>query len=203
MKDSITLNADTLLDELMCTATRYCIGRPSYVSTYAEDYWQIIRKNWGKFNYDRLKFFARDIRAEVSTVVGFHSNVQVAKAYNDIIVYDAYTLLAKHLSGVQEIPYDKTFIVDCVSGEITEDERPTRFDRFDRFDPAEDERDLLPWIRLANCIDRQYEVTCEKDGKIEKAICIQDPDGTYTCVGNWYLSVNPEFIKEVKEHERV
>ncbi len=195
MKNSITLNADTLLDELMWQATRYCIGRHSYVSSYAEDYWQIIRKNFDKFNYNRLKFFARDIRSEVSTVVGYHSNIQILNAYNDRIVYDAYTLLAKHLSGVQEIPYNKTYIVDCVSGKITEIEEPAGFNRFK---PSESEHDLLPWIRLANCIDRQYEVTCEKDGKIEKAICIQDPDGTYTCVENWNRSPIPEFIKEVK-----
>lgn len=195
MENLITLNADIILDELMFPATRYCIGRHSYVSSYAEDYWRIIRKNFDKFNHNRLKFFARDIRAEVSTVVGFYSNVQVTKAYNDIIEYDAYTLLAKHLSGVQEIPCDKTFIVDCVSGEITEDEGPTGFERFD---PAEDERDLLPWIRLANCIDRQYEVDYEVNGRIEKEICIQEPDGIYACVDRWNALLCPEFIKEVK-----
>lgn len=193
MKDSITLNADTLLDELMWPATRYCIGRHSYVSLYAEYYWQIIRKNWGKFNYDRLKFFARDIRAEVSDVVNYHSNIKVVNAYNDRIVYDAYTLLMR----LPWIPEDKVIVVDCISGDIADED----MDGFEgsKFIPSEWEHDLLPWIRLANCIDRKYEVTCEKDGKIEKAICIQDPDGTYTCVGNWYRSVNPEFIKEVKK----
>lgn len=194
MKNSITLNADTLLDEFMWQATRYCIGRHSYVSSYAEDYWRIIRKNWNKFNYDRLKFFARDIRAEVSAVVGCYSNIQLLNAYNDRIVYDAYTLLAKHLLGVQEIPYNKAYIVDCVSGEITEIVSAG----FNCFKPNEYEHDLLPWIRLANCIDRKYEVTCEKDGKIEKAICIQDPDGTYTCVDRWNCHAVPDSIKEVK-----
>lgn len=202
MENLITLNADTLLDELMWQATRYCIGRHSYVSSYAEDYWRIIRKNWDKFNYDRLKFFARDIRAEVSDVVHLYSNVQVTGSYNDCIVYDAYTLIARYVANHSEVPKDTLFLVDCISGEVETDKFVNSDFNFKAFSLSEWEHDLLPWIRLANCIDRQYEVTCEKDGKIEKAICIQDPDGTYTCVENWHRSVISEFIKEVKEYER-
>ncbi len=192
MKDSITLSADTLLDKLMWQATRYCIGRHSYVSSYAEDYWRIIRKNWDKFNYDRLKFFARDIRAEVSDVVNYHSNIKVVNAYNDRIVYDAYTLLMR----LPWIPEDRVTIVDCISGDIVLEDT----DNFkgSKFIPSEWEHDLLPWIRLANCIDRQYEVDYEVNGRIEKEICIQEPDGTYACVERWNALLCPEFIKEVK-----
>lgn len=189
-----------LLDQMIWCATRYCIGRSSYVTTYAEDYWRVIRRNRDKFNPDRLKFFARDIRAYVSNVVGCCHNVRVENAYNDCIVYDAFTLLSKYLDGMAEAPHDKKFTVDCVSGEVAEENyNPNGYPVY--FNHSERQHDLLPWVRLANCIDRQYEVTCEKDGKIEKAVCIQDPDGTYTCVDNWRRAANARYIKDINPIE--
>lgn len=194
MKNSITLNADTLLDEMMWQATRYCIGRHSYVSSYAEDYWQIIRKNFGKFNYNRLKFFARDIRAEISNTIGYYSNIKIKNADNDRIIYDAYTLLVEYFKRYSNISSIQDFIVDCVSGKVTHD---GPYLGLRSFNPSEWENDLIPWIRLANCIDRQYEITCEKGGKIKKVICIQDPDGTYTCVDRWNAHIVMDNIKTI------
>lgn len=200
MKNSISIGADMLLDQLIWCATRYCIGRSSYVTTYAEDYWRVIHRNRNKFNPDRLKFFARDIRAYVSDVVGGYSNVRVENAYNDRIVYDAYTLLTKHLGAVAEVPRDKRYVVDCLSGEVAEEPYMVSNHGI-YFNPTNHAYDLLPWVRFANCIDHQYEVTCEKDGKIEKAVCIQDPDGTYTCVDNWRRAANARYIKDIKTIE--
>lgn len=189
-----------LLDQMIWCATRYCIGRRSYVCSYAEDYWHVIRRNRDKFNPNQLKFFARDIRAYVSNVVGGYSNVRVENAYNDRIVYDAFTLLSRYLYGMVEAPHDKKYTVDCESGKITEGSyTPNGYPVY--FNPSEQQYDLLPWVRLANCIDRQYEVTCEKDGKIEKAVCIQDPDSTYTCVNNWSRAANSLYIKDIKPIE--
>lgn len=200
MKKPIKISADTLLDQLLWCATRYCIGRSSYVTTYAEDFWQIICHNRAKFNPERLKFFARDIRAYVSDAVGGYSNMRVENAYNDRIVYDAYSLIAKHLDGVTEAPSDKKYTVDCISGEVTEKPyTPNGYPMY--FNPVDHGYELLPWVRLANCIDRQYEVICENGDKTEKAICIQDPDGAYTCVDKWNRRANPEYIKDIKPIE--
>lgn len=193
-KKEITLNVESF-DNLLWCATRYCIGRHSYVSTYAEDFWRIINANRGKFNPNRLKFFARDVRTEVSCVVNYHGNVQVENVYNDRIVYDAYTLLAR----LPHIQKDVEYTVDCISGEITEEPYKTNGLQT-HFNLSEWACDLLPWVRLANCIDRQFEVTCEYDGKVETAICIQDPDGTYICVENWRRQPIKEYIKEVKRY---
>lgn len=197
MKDTIKISADLLLDELMWCATRYCIGRKTYVTSYAKDYWDYINHNRDKFNAERLKFFARDIRANISGIVGFCSNVRIENAYNDSIVYDAYTLLTKHMQGVKEPPVNVRYIVDCISGHVsTEAYKPNGYTTY--FNPQSCECDLLPWVRLANCIDRQFEVTCENAGKVEKAICIQDPDGKYTCVDQWNRYAGPEYIKDIK-----
>lgn len=201
MKDYlIKIGADTLLNELTWCATRYCIGRKTYVTSYAKDYCDIIRANRDKFNPERLKFFARDIRANVSDVVGWYSDVRVENAYNDRIVYDAYTLLTKHLQGVTEPSCNVRYIVDCISGEVTTEAYEPK-DYATYFDPQSCEYDLLPWVRLANCIDRQFEVTCENDGNVEKAICIQDPDGRYTCADDWNRYADPKYIKEIKPIE--
>lgn len=174
MKDTIKISAETLLDELLWPATRYCIGRRSYVTGNAEDYCRIIHHYRDKFSAERLKFFARDIRSYISNAVGFYSNVQVDNAYNDRIVYDAYTLLAKHLVDEKEMPRDRRYVVDCISGGIQAESRePERISSL--FKPEECEYYLLPWVRLANCLDRQYEVTCKNDGKVEKPSAYRTP----------------------------
>ena len=55
MKTEITythsdLHHGTGLNDLLWQATRYCIGRRSYVSGLAQDYARIIRRNRDKFS---------------------------------------------------------------------------------------------------------------------------------------------------------
>lgn len=55
MKTEITythsdLHHGTVLNDLLWQATRYCIGRRSYVSGLAQDYARIIRRNRDKFS---------------------------------------------------------------------------------------------------------------------------------------------------------
>lgn len=196
MTDKIALSPGTLLDELLWQATRYCIGRRSYVSTYAQDYARIIRRNRDLFNQDRLRFYARDIRAEISNHISHYGNVQVENAYNDCIKYDAYTLLYKHLKNFPEAPYDKKYTVDCVSGEITEKAyKPDGYPIY--FNPKEWESDLRPWVLLANSIDRRYMITCKRDGQESTSECTVDPEGRYTCTDNWNRHPITELITDI------
>lgn len=191
----IKIGADILLNDMMFSATRYCIGRHSYVSTYAEDYWHIIHSNFDKFTYDRLKFFAKDIRANIANIMGSYYNIEIKNGYNDRIVYDPYTLLVEYLNNHPETSIDVQFTIDCIAGKV--EAGTTQYQNVSTFFPKSWEIDLIPWIRLANCIDRQVEVTCEKDGKAEKAICTQDPTGEYTCIDNWNRHPIKESIKEI------
>ena len=196
MTDKIILSPDTLLNDLLWQATRYCIGRRSYVSGLAQDYARIIRHNRDKFTPDRLQFYARDIRAEISRCVGYHGNVQVENAYNDIIRHDAYTLLYKHLKDLPEAPYDKKYTVDCVSGEITEKAyKPNGYPIY--FNPKEWECDLRQWVLLANSIDRRYKITCKRDSQEETCECTVDHQGRYTCMDNWNRHPIPELITDI------
>lgn len=191
----IKIGADILLNDMLFQAMRYCIGRHSYASSYAEDYWHIIHSNFDKFTYDRLMFFAKDIRTNIAGIMGSYYNINIKNGYNDRIVYDPYSLITEYLKKHPETSTNVQFNIDCIAGEVTAGN--TEYQNMDTFLPSYWKIDLLPWIRLANCIDRQVEVTCEKDDKTEKAICIQDPDGEYTCINNWNRHPIKEAIKEV------
>ena len=106
-KGMILISADTLLDEIMFCATRYCIGRHSYVSSYARDYWSIIKHNREEFNENRLQFLAQDVMAEISNNMNWWKNVHTEEAYNSTIKYDSYYLLSKYLYEHPEVVFEK------------------------------------------------------------------------------------------------
>lgn len=199
--NTITLSAEHFLNEILWPATRYCIGRQSYVTSYAEGYWHIIRQNLDKFDPDRLCFFAADIRAYISDCVSYYDNVHVENAYNDRIRYDAFSLLYKYIEAIPlEERTDETYTVDCLSGEVTAEpfkpkDYPIRFGHKERL------YDLLPWVRLANCIDRRYRVTCSHDGKTDTRECFEDIDGKFICADRWTSSPTEEWITKVEEVE--
>lgn len=202
-KRTIAVPVDQLLNDIIWPAVRYCIGRSSYVSTYAQDYWQLISKNFNKFDRKRLEFFARDIRAEVSDRVKFRRNVQVENAYNSKIVKDAYSLLIEYLQQHPDVLHEKTFFeIDCVECSVSEKpwEVPDEY-KFSRFEYS---IDLPAWITLANCLDSQKEVTVkDNDGNEQTFICVEQPTRnglSYVLVDNWATHLDSDYIVSVKPH---
>lgn len=194
--------SSTDFDHLLWCATRYCIGRHSYVSGYAQDFWRIIQRNRGLLKEDRLKFFARDIRTEVSNIIDRYGNVSVTNAYNDCIKYDALTLLASY---VREHPdqreCDTFYEVDCLTGEV--EASPwglTKSHLYSLPFHVRNEIDLPYWILLANCIDRQYEVKFLRNGIARMVLCVKHPIAgeEYTFVNNWSAYMCRELIIDVK-----
>lgn len=205
----IKVNPDTLL-ELMFDSARYCIGsRTGHAAMMAQDIWHIIRFDRDKFNEDRLQFFARDIRAEISQFVGGWQNCKVTHAYNDCIKYDAYTLLCKYLEAhPDEVFGSCDFEIDCVSGEVKCYDGGVESSAYSPYP-----YDGLPqWIMLANCIDRQLEITLSDGKNKDTRICVEAPTNTYDEQGhyvnrakfayhrveNWALMAPKEYIKEFK-----
>ena len=189
-------------DNLLWCATRYCIGRHSYVSGYAQDFWHIIQSNRGLLKEDRLKFFACDIRAEVSNRINYYGNISVQHSYNDCIKYDALTLLASYAREHPEQKEHETFYeVDCLTGEVNTSPWTLENQRSYSL-PFQvcNEIDLPYWVLLANCIDRQYEVTLNCNGNERKELCVKHPviGGKYTVVSNWGTCVCNQFIVDVK-----
>ncbi len=199
MSSKVIQLSPTSFDNFLWCATRYCIGRHSYVSSYAQDFWQIIQTNSKQLNKNRLQFFARDIRTEISNQIHFYDNVNIKNAYNDCIKYDALTLLAAYARTHPDVKEHETYYdVDCISGKVLafpwneQDKRPHAI----AFQVC-NEHDLPYWVLLANCIDRQYEVKLAWDGNERTEFCIKHPiDESYVTVSNWSISVIEKYIVE-------
>lgn len=171
----VKINSETLLDELMFPAARYCIGRHTYVSSYAETYNKIIWNNQKAFNKGRLLFFARDIKAEISSHMNWWKNVKTENAYNSIIKYDSYFLLTKYLSEHPNCVFeDSNFIIDCVSGEVIVEKREKPLENHERNMP---EFDLACWSSLASAIaDRVLVKFDVNDGETHQVVCFVEYD---------------------------
>lgn len=199
--ESIQLSP-TDFDNLLWCATRYCIGRHSYVSGYAQDFWRIIQRNRGLLKEDRLKFFARDIRAEISNRMNCYGNILVHNADNHCIKYDALSLLANYVQNHPEQKEGETFYeIDCITGNVEASSWAIESCRSALL-PFYicNEFDLPYWALLANCIDRQYEVALNCNGNERKELCVTHPviGGEYTVVSNWSACVCNQFIVDVK-----
>ncbi len=204
----IKINADTLLNELLFCAARYCVGRHTYVSSYARTYWSIISENREKFNQDRLEFFAKDILTEVSQYMFYHHNISVDNNINCAIRNDAYTLLAGYLEKHPDVDKASTkFNIDCLSGNVTTEplENPDKYCCFMRYD-----YDLSEWVKLAKLIlGPSHKVTFKHpEMGVRTAECVQIPDWDkergwhikYTPAGeSWKSFVPNEWITKIEE----
>lgn len=200
---AIAVPVDQLLNDIIWPAVRYCIGRSSYVSTYAQDYWKLISQNFNKFDRKRLVFFARDIRAEISEHIKFCQNTHVDNAYNSTIVKDAYSLMMEYLHQHPEVRYKKVFFeIDCVDCTVTE--KPWEVPDEYKFSGFEYSVDLPAWITLANCLDSQKEATIkDNEGSEQTFICVEQPtrDGlSYVLVDNWSIHLDSDYIVSVKPY---
>lgn len=157
----VSTPTSNLLEILFC-ATRYCIGRHSYVSAYAGDIWNMIEGNLDKFNHKRLAFFASDIRAEISERISrYISQFTVEGAYNHTIVKDAHELLCQYLQEHPDTDIKRTkFHIDCRECTVkTEPYEPKPNDyAISSFSPLPD-HDLAAWSRLADRIDDILKMT--------------------------------------------
>lgn len=205
---NISIDPDILLDEILFCATRYCIGRHTYVSSYARTHWSVISKNRDKFNQERLRFFAQDILSNVSQQLHFFYNIFTERDDNCSVKNDAYTLLAGYMEKHPDTDLAATkFTIDCYSGEVFTDplENPNGHRCFTAYD-----FDLPSWIKLAKFIlGASHRVTFKHPELGEHtADCIQVPDYDnergwhieYVPVNeNWNSIVPPEWITKIEE----
>ena len=176
MKDNnqITIDAGFLLNHLMWNSTRYCVGRHSYVSMYAEDYWRIIRQNREKFNESRLRFFARDIKNEIADVMRYWDNVKTENTGNDRIKYDPHFLLCRYMYNHPECEFTKTdFEIDCIAGTVTASPRPEPIEENMAMFHKIPDVDLMEWSKLASCILDSFTVEIKNGDKKESVEVIE------------------------------
>lgn len=164
----IKLSGDTLLNEIMWPAARYCIGRHTYVSSYAETYWRIIRNNRKAFSEERLQFFARDIKSNIANVMQFWKNINIEGAGNDRIKFDPYFLLTRYLYENPDIDFAATdFDIDCMSGEIAMSKRERPLTDAEMAWAKVPDTDLECWSMLASSISDAYTVQAKEVGDVE------------------------------------
>lgn len=168
MKDIIKLSGDTLLNEMMWPATRYCIGRHTYVSSYAETYWRIIRNNRKAFSEERLQFFARDIKNNIADAIGWWKNINIQCAGNERIKYDPYFLLTRYFYEHPDTDFCATdFDIDCISGEVKVTNRERPLTNTEIMFAKIPDHDLKCWSMLASSISDAHTVKVKEIGDVE------------------------------------
>lgn len=210
--DIVKISSDLLLDELLFPAVRYCIGRRSYVSAYAKDYWKVIQANRDRFNEERLQFFARDIKAEISSRMRWWDNVKTEEDYNSTIKYDAYFLLTKYLCKHPDCKFAETdFDINCLTGEVTASPRET---------PVQEDMNPLPdfnlseWSKLASALADTVTVIYKGDDNTKMTQCFLVYDSlrekgneawrfeeSYHLIDNWSMFIPDERIIQVIPNE--
>lgn len=175
---------------------RYCIGRQSYASGTWADILDVLEKNREEFIsdkkvFDRLKYFAADIRAEISTIVGFIDGILVQQSHNSQIVEDAYSLLVRHLSNPKcnAVFNSYDFEINCRTCQVYLT-RPRNMPRSENsFSMGFPRSDFHGWIKLANSIDKRKLVTLEDgNGNEEKVLCSEMP---VNCEGKVEMVYSP------------
>lgn len=180
-ENSIQLDPRAWLDDIAWWAMRYCICR----NTYANDTWKTILSTIEHYpnqfrnerNLSRLKFFARDIRSEISGSFAFTSGIDVEGSYNSVIQIDAYSLLATGLEENDKVSWnDYDFEIDCVEKRISPNQRAIpRSKSNDSSYTSFPRTEFEGWIKLANSIDNRYRVTVSNGVIEETNICVQVP----------------------------
>jgi hypothetical protein len=200
----VEIDSETLLDTILFSAIRYCIGRHSYVVGDAIDFARIIDENRDKFNKERLKFLARDIREQTSNCLErYFDNVHVEGAYNDRIVVSAHRLIAEFMEGAAIDFREYAFDTDCTEGRITVRKAEKRSGLLVTFFS-----DIEPFEKLADVIDNKFvEVRVEYEGKSEWRKCLpcyeyNPQTNTFEKLYSNYPQRNSYVPKEYIEEER-
>lgn len=138
-------------DFLVWTSLRYCIGRHSYVNSYADDYAQV----YNDFNKEERKKFAVDIRRQIDEqlrFLPFSLKIEPTQNYYWFDPIDALFgfVRSEQINSFNELAKYKEIIYnanECIykTRISSEGKNPTIY--------ASEIDDLLCWDRLANLFD--------------------------------------------------
>lgn len=209
------------MKHLIISAMRYDASRSSYIVSDLIDIAQLIHRNRDKFDADRVAWLARDLREQASDRLRWLSNVNADNTFNDRIVHDAYTLIAKHLQTNPDMRFcDYDWEVDCVSGKVYADKRDAPLMTNGGYHTQTlYDCDIATIVDAANLIDESCHrtVVSEYQGKREEKRCFPSilaeqiyneekhicEDYTYST--QWkpadrpHVWVAEEYIEEIKE----
>lgn len=206
-KNTIIEVDKSVLNNLLWTSCRYCIGRHTYVSTYAYDF---ANELYNKIDVAEMKHNAQDIRHEIETYLRTNCNFTVInKSEFD---YDALSLYILFLNSQHDINNynDMSQIkhIECVisrDGQVTYNRE--EYDKDDSFRAIyfDSIYDLIPWMDLANTFDYDSHYMIETTTG-EQVECIKSyiNDICTTDIGNtihpykYHIIYRP--IKNISDH---
>lgn len=216
MKNRISLDADWLMEYLIIGAMRY--GATHRLVDIAK----LIHNNRSKFNANRVSWLARDMREQATHRLQWLDNVLCKNDFNDRIVYDGYTAIAKHLQANTDMRFcDYDWEVDCISGKVYADKResPLYLHGNTEYLQTLYDCDIATIVNAANIIDKSCHriVVTEYEGKAGETLCFPSisveqilndkgrPTGDYTYKSQWkpldrpHAYVPKEYVKEARE----
>ena len=203
-------------EDLIWMSYRYCIGRKTIAShSHAGN---IATNSYGHLSEERERFMAHDIRREINSSISFMSRVNISDYRNHIpqdgLTSIFYRIKEKYGENPPEWVFtDITFDVD--NSDVRIDKYNGSEERY--FNLAHELEDFLPWIKLANLMDRSCHRTLvvEYEGEVKEYECIPFPyvmrdENGYHVHERWcdiesYRAnpivctyINPDYIKDIK-----
>lgn len=172
---------DTFLEDLFWTSYRYCIGRHSYVTTFASDMAEYF---YDKIDDDRKPYIAQDIRRSIADClqfkpfnVNFDYTIRVEDRKPMEYLLDFINSISSEyendekrekkiqefLAHIDNISFFKERDYDKILTEISRTNKP----RFEHTIYEHELLDLLPWMDLASLFDiskHKIAVCIDKDG---------------------------------------
>lgn len=149
-----TIKINSHFEDFIWMSYRYCIGRKTIASCmHSDTILELIHNNPGILTPERIAFMVKDIRREINNHLQFKRSLQIDgfADYDDIFSSLMYSL---NDTGIEP----KTiycFNVNSMSiYDLRKDESLYEFER-----PDSDYDDLIPWVKLANCLD----IFCHKN----------------------------------------
>ena len=193
-----------VLKNLLWTSCRYCIGRHTYVSTYAYDY---ANELYGKISKDEMKHDAKDIRHEIEIYLRTHCGFTIVNKSE--YEYDALSLYITFLNSQEDIKNYNDILhikhIECTidkTGDVTYNRENDDDIKFKYFN---DLYDLIPWMDLANTFDDDSHYMIETTtGKQIECIKSYTNDIHSTDIGNtiqpykYHVIYKP--VKNISDH---
>lgn len=204
MKKNKLKISQSSLDDLIWMSYRYCIGRHTIAAaSHADTIKNVIQQNKDAFSVDRLKFYARDIRDCINSILHWRDDVSIEGFANN---WDAYSALLYEVSK-HDNPNELKFTIDTYNKTIYTD----LLGKENKSSKDYDYHDFIRWTKLANWLDADCHriVVTNFKGKIEEHRCFPYPirignkyeeawsDIDLSLGVDWYIA--KQYIKEIKE----
>ena len=189
----VVMDKDTFSD-FIWMSYRYCIGRKTIAACmHADTIARTIISNPDLISEDRMIFNAKDIRSNVTDCIRFKKSLVISGYKDDV---DVFSSMLYALNGIKDVKKHK-FTFNIQTGEFSSiEECPTMYE-FDY--PDSDYMDLIPWVKLANWMDKRTHrnIIVNFDGEISEKTCYPYPiqhrneDGTISYEEVWDSVENP------------